>query len=140
MGGWVGGWVVCGWFEWIEENEAVRMSYCELGLGGWVGGWVGERWSLMREERARDQELKERWVGGWWVGGWFVGGWMDLGGWGGVGGWGVQSIEEGSSLVTHASPPIFHSHSIHPPTHPLSLFPSAAQERFGGGPPGVGEP
>ena len=28
---------------------------------------------LMREERARDQELKERWVGGW-VGGWFVGG------------------------------------------------------------------
>ena len=33
----------------IEEIEAVRMSYCELGvrwmggevMGGWVGGWVG---------------------------------------------------------------------------------------------------
>ena len=24
-----------------EENEAVGMSYCGLGLGGWVGGWVG---------------------------------------------------------------------------------------------------
>ena len=32
--GWVGGWV-----GWVEENEAVRMSYCELGI--WVGGWVG---------------------------------------------------------------------------------------------------
>ena len=27
----------------MEENEAVGMSYCELGVwvGGWVGGWVG---------------------------------------------------------------------------------------------------
>ena len=22
---------------WKEENEAVRTSYCELGVGGWVG-------------------------------------------------------------------------------------------------------
>ena len=35
---WVGGWVVDGK---VEENEAVRMSYCGLGMGGWVGGWVG---------------------------------------------------------------------------------------------------
>ena len=56
---WVGGWVG-GWVGWGEENEAVRMSYCELGFGwvgayiqmtecagvnqvGWVSGWVGER-------------------------------------------------------------------------------------------------
>ena len=31
MGGWVG-------YGKIEENEAVRMSYCKL----WVGGWVEE--------------------------------------------------------------------------------------------------
>ena len=33
MGGWVGG---------VEENEAVGMRCCMLGLGvgGWVGGWV----------------------------------------------------------------------------------------------------
>ena len=49
------------WARKVEENEAVGMGYCELGVGvggwvgwvGWVGGWVG------------------RWVG--WVGGW-VGG------------------------------------------------------------------
>ena len=53
VGGWVGGWVGLGW---VEEDEAVRMSCCELGVrvggwvdgggvnevGGWVGGWVGE--------------------------------------------------------------------------------------------------
>ena len=33
MGGWVG------WNRKVEENETVRMSYCELGV--WVGGWVG---------------------------------------------------------------------------------------------------
>ena len=32
VGGWVGEWV-----GWVEEKEAVRMSYCELGVG-WVGG------------------------------------------------------------------------------------------------------
>ena len=32
MGGWVGGWV--------EEEQAVGMSCCKLGVG-WVGGWVG---------------------------------------------------------------------------------------------------
>ena len=36
-GGWVGGWLN---ELKIEENKAVRMSYCELGVG-WVGGWVG---------------------------------------------------------------------------------------------------
>ena len=38
-----------GWVGWVEEEKAVGMSYCELGLGGWVeekgvlewvGGWV----------------------------------------------------------------------------------------------------
>ena len=47
MGGWVGGWLIIylyiciyrcvGGFGWIEENEAVRMSYRGLGLGVWVG-------------------------------------------------------------------------------------------------------
>ena len=29
----------------IQENEAVGMGYCELGVWwvGWVGGWVGGR-------------------------------------------------------------------------------------------------
>ena len=34
-----------GWFGWVEENEAVRMSCCLYGVwvGGWVGGWVEEK-------------------------------------------------------------------------------------------------
>ena len=31
--GWVGGWLG-GWVGWVEEKQAVGMSYCEL----WVGG------------------------------------------------------------------------------------------------------
>ena len=37
--GWLGRWV-----GWIEEDEAVRMSHCEVGVwwvGGWMGGWFG---------------------------------------------------------------------------------------------------
>ena len=30
--------------RWIEENEAVRMSYCGEGMGGWVGGWEEISW------------------------------------------------------------------------------------------------
>ena len=37
MGGWVG---------WIEQKEAVGMSYRELGVGGWVGEWVGGWFTL----------------------------------------------------------------------------------------------
>ena len=33
MGGWVGGWV-----GWVEEEDAVRVSYCGFGMDGWVGG------------------------------------------------------------------------------------------------------
>ena len=40
---------------WVEEKEAVRLSYCKLG-GGWVGGRMSY-WTV--------------WVGGW-VGGWDV--------------------------------------------------------------------
>ena len=36
VGGWVGGGLTCGW---IEEKEAVRMSYCELGVER-VHGWM----------------------------------------------------------------------------------------------------
>ena len=50
VGGWVGGWV----FEKVEENEAVRMSDCELGCG-WVGGWVGG-WFTLPVRRAREEE------------------------------------------------------------------------------------
>ena len=60
----MGGWVV----EKIEEEKAVRKSYCGLGLGWWVGG--------RREEIARRLTYIEKgtpaarsgWVGGW-VGG-----------------------------------------------------------------------
>ena len=39
VGGWVGGWVGA----MVEEEEAVRMSYCGLLGGGWVGKYgVGE--------------------------------------------------------------------------------------------------
>ena len=31
---------VGGWVGWVEDEQAVGMSYCGLGLGGWVGGWV----------------------------------------------------------------------------------------------------
>ena len=34
MGGWVGGWV-----GEIEEEAAVRMRYCGLGMGGWGFTW-----------------------------------------------------------------------------------------------------
>ena len=40
----------------VEENEAVRMSYCKVWIGwvggwggkegGWVGGWVGLAWVM----------------------------------------------------------------------------------------------
>ena len=45
VGGWVGGWLnellsisISLWDRKVEENEAVRRSYCE---GGGSGGWVG---------------------------------------------------------------------------------------------------
>ena len=99
MGGWVGGWV-----DWVEEKEAVRMSYCVLGVGlielldsaregGWVGGWVGgwtylfvrsnNRLSIREEDETvggkeeRTQAPEKGAVDrrlGGWVGGW-VGGW-----------------------------------------------------------------
>ena len=99
MGGWVG---------WIEEDEAVLMSYCELEVGGWVdkaveGGWEA---SLVHEaeegESAGQLErcVLSRWVGGGggeglnellsvgvgWVGGW-VGGGKGRGGSSYIGGW-----------------------------------------------------
>ena len=51
MGAWMGD-------RWEEEEEAVRVSYCEL----WVGGWVG---------REREEEVGgwEEGVPGGWVGG-----------------------------------------------------------------------
>ena len=66
MGGWVG---------WMEENEAVGMSYCELGLGKWVdgvGGWVGfipSFCSICRKE-PRGQYSRRMWrqlLPHWWV-------------------------------------------------------------------------
>ena len=54
MGGWVGGWVGD---RKVEEDEAVRMNYCELGVG-WVGGMS-----------CLSHEQEDRWVGGW-VGRW----------------------------------------------------------------------
>ena len=43
VGGWVGGLNELGVGDKkVEEEEAVRMSYC--GVGGWVGGWDGPTW------------------------------------------------------------------------------------------------
>ena len=43
VGGWVGEWLSYVYTaRKVEENEAVRMSYCGLGMGGWVGGWMKE--------------------------------------------------------------------------------------------------
>ena len=43
MGGWVGEWLSCCCIhKKVEEDKAVRMSYCGLGVV-WVGGWVGGR-------------------------------------------------------------------------------------------------
>ena len=40
VGGWVGGWMMSYCMYWkIEEDVAVRMSCCRLGIG-WAGGWV----------------------------------------------------------------------------------------------------
>ena len=42
--------MVGGWVDWIEENEAVGMSYWTL---LWVGGWVGRTYyssPLVRRE------------------------------------------------------------------------------------------
>ena len=41
---------------WIEEDEAVRMSYCGWVGGwmdGWVGGWVGGGTLAKREPESR---------------------------------------------------------------------------------------
>ena len=65
--------------EKIEENEAVQMRCCKLGLRGWVGGWVSSPppravvLVLLSESPSRAQLLltDSRCVGGW-VGGWVV--------------------------------------------------------------------
>ena len=66
--GWVGG---CVGYGKVEEKEAVRMSYCGLGLGGWVGGWVGEWVTYLVEHVGREggeagmhAVLHLGWVGG----------------------------------------------------------------------------
>ena len=41
VGRWVGGWV-----GWVEEKQALRMSYCGFLVGGWVGGRTARRESL----------------------------------------------------------------------------------------------
>ena len=46
----------------MEEKEAVRTRYCELGVldgwvGGWVGGWVDEPYLEERHFHAGANEL-----------------------------------------------------------------------------------
>ena len=59
--GWVGGWVG------LVEEEAVRMSYCTLGVG--LGGWVEierrKRWFVWVGGK---KEKVSGWVVGWVVG------------------------------------------------------------------------
>ena len=42
MGGWVVEFLLSLWMGdgKVEEEQAVRMSYCGVGMGGWVGGWA----------------------------------------------------------------------------------------------------
>ena len=78
-GGWVGEWVGA---RKIEENEAVRMSCCGLGMGGWggmggwvsgwVGGWVGG--ALTWHFNGDELFLATAACGDGWVGGWVGGG------------------------------------------------------------------
>ena len=54
--GWVDGWVSCSlMIRKMEENEAVGMSYCEMGVGGWMGGCLPCAWRRpLRELRGGD--------------------------------------------------------------------------------------
>ena len=86
MGGWVGGWVD----EKVEEEQAVRMSYCTPQLGGWVGGWDLGKGDMISGCSVMKAGLMMSSCRGGWVGGWVgSGGWNELlyvpGGW--VGGW-----------------------------------------------------
>ena len=72
----MGGWVVD---RKMEEDKAVRMRYCELGIlewvGGWVGGWMG---FYLVEVGAGGVHPTQHQSGGdvaLWRGGW-VGGWV----------------------------------------------------------------
>ena len=81
VGGWVGGLMGTGgergWVGWVEEDEAVGMSCCELGVGwvggfvrvggwvgGWVSGWVGGRTDLAARLRRLIEEEREEGEGG----------------------------------------------------------------------------
>ena len=75
IGGWVGGWV-----GWMEEEEAVRMSYCDAQVGGWVGGLIDQGLEFFCGDEHLAHSLVTAEIGGW-VGGW-VGG-LDGGGGGG---------------------------------------------------------
>ena len=61
--GWVGGWMG-GWFSWVEEDEAVGMSYCKLGVG-WVGGWKIGAVNHPRAGEDHPVDIQPGEVGGW---------------------------------------------------------------------------
>ena len=76
-----------GWFREVEENEALRMRCCGLGMGGWVGEWVGTDLSSLEVCVGRSPH-SFLWVAcqlakngardlgrAWWVGGWV--GWVE---------------------------------------------------------------
>ena len=59
----------------MDEDEAVGMRYCGLGMGGWVGGWVEEEEEVHGAalegvvhhlERTEEEPVcLGGWVGGW---------------------------------------------------------------------------
>ena len=51
----------------VEENEAVRMRCCELGLGGWVVGWVGRFTLLGWNSFWRREDWRELTYQPWWA-------------------------------------------------------------------------
>ena len=46
----------------MVEKEAVRMSYCELGVR-WVGGWVGGRLTYLSHHLPQQEEERRCWGG-----------------------------------------------------------------------------
>ena len=80
-----------GWVEQVEEDEAVRVRCCELGVGGWVGGWVGGfTCSSLKRRRPSELSCLSTWVCRSWS--WMTGSTTCFLGW--VGGWVDEEEEE----------------------------------------------
>ena len=111
MGGWVGE------LDWVQENEAVGMRCCGLGMGGCVGGLLPFRLLLLLW-RGGERLSRGAWQDGCGRGGGWWGGRRKEGGgsgrscvlsWVGVGGWVGEKRRKGGFIRMHLT--------THPPTY-----------------------